>query len=598
MRRGEAPRHKRGGLFFTHEKRRTRKFEKFRLTATVRFTTSRDTRASRGAASRGVIARERRRARAACLHGRVFPGFHGARGPQGALVAELLSLGSLALVLRGGKRKRRARRRRSRHDAEASDPGEVEGGDTASWVATAYRRASVLATLRGGARVPLLRARGQETSRRLAKSARRASLRGRPRLLARPGVHRHRLRLDPHARGAPDARVRRLRRPHAPGSPRGAVALDRRRGLGRRCLFPRKPARELPHGRLVLEPDARPRRRGARPVEHRARVRQVGRVRVRCHGAAAARRAVRLVDMARARRRRNRGRGSARLAADPTVPAVPPGEAGARIRRRDRRRRRGAARARDALPPPRDLARADGVRVRVRDQHLRVRVRVRGARQRVRELLGPRRPRARRARERGRRGRRRRRGSRGRVRVRAVLGGGDGEHGGLRRRCRDEPRRAHRGRRGHDRGQHVVRVACRARRRAGGEARRRVAAARGVPREDGRAAVFSAQTPERPARLAAASRRVLLRHVGVAKERARHERPRAARGASRSAALGNRVPRARGGDARRLCRRRRRAARLRARAPRCRGRARAEARPAERETRRARRVHARARGRG
>lgn len=440
MRRGEAPRHQRGGLFFTHEKRRTRKFEKFGLTATVRFTTSRDTRASRGAASRDVIARERRRARATCLHGRVFPGFHGARGPQGALVAELLSLGSLALVLRGGKRKRRARRRRSRHDAEASDPGEVEGGDTASRVATAYRRASVLATLRGGARVPLLRARGQETSRRLAKSAR--PLRGRPRLLARPGVHRHRLRLDPHARRAPDARVRRLRRPHAPGSPRGAVALDRRRGLGRRSLFPREPARELPHGRLVLEPDARPRRRGARPVEHRARVRQVGRARVRCRGAAAARRAVRLVDMAQSRRRRNRGRGSAHLAADPTVPAVPPGEAGARIRRRHRRRRRGAARARDALPPPRDLARADGVRVRVRDQHMRVRVRVRGARQRVRELLGPRRPRARRARERGRRGpreprprprpRRRRRGSRGRVRVRAVLGGGDGEHGGLR----------------------------------------------------------------------------------------------------------------------------------------------------------------------
>ena len=363
MRRGEAPRHQRGGLFFTHEKRRTRKFEKFGLTATVRFTTSRDTRASRGAASRGVIARERRRARAACLHGRVFPGFHGARGPQGALVAELLSLGSLALVLRGGKRKRRARRRRSRHDAEASDPGEVEGGDTASWVATAYRRASVLATLRGGARVPLLRARGQETSRRLAKSARRASLRGRPRLLARPGVHRHRLRLDPHARGAPDARVRRLRRPHAPGSPRGAVALDRRRGLGRRCLFPRKPARELPHGRLVLEPDARPppwcstRRASRACTSSRARSRAMPR---RC---------------CRSSRSASRRYGSRASAPKPRARChvwrlirlfrLFHLQAGARIRRRDRRRRRGAARARHALP--RDLARADGVRVRVRD---------------------------------------------------------------------------------------------------------------------------------------------------------------------------------------------------------------------------------------
>ena len=84
----------------------------------------------------------------------------------------------------------------------------------------------------------------------------------------------------------------------------------------------------------------------------------------------------------------------------------------------------------------------------------------------------------------------------GRVRVRAVLGGGDGEHGGLRRRCRDEPRRAHRGRRGHDRGQHVVRVACRARRRAGGEARRRVAdgGARRTARRWSRCGVFCADT--------------------------------------------------------------------------------------------------------
>ena len=313
VRRGEAPRHKRGGLFFTHEKRRTRKFEKFGLTATVRFTTSRDTRASRGAASRGVIARERRRARAACLHGRVFPGFHGARGPQGALVAELLSLGSLALVLRG--------------ESENDEPVDAAPATTPRRPTPARSRAAI--PRRGSRRLTAALLSWQRSvavpeslfseleGKRRRDGSRKAH--AAPRFVAAPDSW---LALAFTATGfvltlthvaPPDARVRRLRRPHAPGSPRGAVALDRRRGLGRRSLFPRKPARELPHGRLVLEPDARPRRRGARPVEHRARVRQVGRVRVRCHGAAAARRAVRLVDMARARRRRNRGRGSARL---------------------------------------------------------------------------------------------------------------------------------------------------------------------------------------------------------------------------------------------------------------------------------------------